>query len=71
MKTRLSKSSYLNNLQPSIKEELLGISGLLIQVFRKFGKDTKSQRTVRHLTGNDTFPNDTFPKVPGSSSCTF
>lgn len=28
MKTTLIKSSYLNNLQPSIKEELLGISGL-------------------------------------------
>lgn len=48
MKTRLIKSSYLNNLQPSIKEELLGISGLLTQVFRKFGRDTKSQGIVRH-----------------------
>lgn len=48
MKTRLIKSSYLNNLQPSIKEELLGISGLPTQVFRKFGRDTKSQGTVKH-----------------------
>lgn len=47
MKTRLIKSSYLNNLQLSIKEELLGISGLT-QVFRKFGRDTKSQGIVRH-----------------------
>lgn len=56
MTTRLIKSSYFNNLQPSIKEELLGISGLLIQIFQKFGRDAKSQRTLRCLTCNDTFP---------------
>lgn len=54
MKISHVKSSDLNNLQPSIKEELAGISGLLIQVFRKFGTDTKFQRTGRNLTCNDT-----------------
>lgn len=54
MKIRHVKSSDLNNLQPSIKEELAGISGLRTQVFIKFGTNTKSQGTGRNLMCNDT-----------------
>lgn len=40
MKIRHIKSSDFNNLQ-STKEELTGISDLLIQFFRNFGTETK------------------------------
>lgn len=40
MKIRHIKSSDFNNLQ-SIKEELTGISDLLIQFFGNFGTETK------------------------------
>ena len=49
MEFRHVKSSDLSNLQPSIKEELPGISGLLTQVCRKFGTETKSQRTGKKI----------------------
>lgn len=54
MEFRHVKSSDLSNLQPRIEEERDGISGLLIEVFRKFGTEAKSQRTGRNLMCNDT-----------------